>query len=68
MDDDEPVHFDINDHRAFEDFKALLMWWNDRERAANGLPPLEVEIAAELRMCAQHRNAGSSMEQPPKAA
>lgn len=40
--------FDIDNHQAWTDFKAWMMWREDRERLANGLPPLEAEIAAEI--------------------
>jgi hypothetical protein len=46
--------FDIANHRAWEDLKALLLHRENRERRERGLPTLEEEIAQEERRFAEY--------------
>ena len=39
--------FDHRNHRAWADFRAWLLHREDMDRKARGLPPLEIEIAAQ---------------------
>lgn len=45
--------FDIDNHRAWEDFKALLLYREDRERRERGLLPLEAEFEREAALIAE---------------
>lgn len=47
--------FDRSNHQAWADFKAWLLHREDMDRRARGLPPLEIEIAAQNAVIAQRK-------------